>query len=523
MKKLIITIMAAGEGKRMKSDIPKVLHLFDGNPMLVRIIKESIRLNPQKIIVITGKYDLLIKETLSKYLEKIILDKIIYIQQKNPQGTSDAIKYTLDEYSDEDNVLILNGDMPLITYETLNNFISGNGNLLIAEIENPFGYGRIIKENTDDRIIKENTDGRIIKENTKNCINKIIEQKDCTEDEKKINLVNVGIYFFSGKILKNYIPLIQNNNAQNEYYLTDLVSIIKNNSDLDILYEIIDKDKNYQILGVNTKEELMVLEEKYSNLRKDNSKKFEIKKKDLILFDIDGTLTESRKVIEKDMIEVLHKLYQKKDFLDIGFVGGSDLSKQIEQLGEENFGLFKWRFSENGLMSYKDNELIHKKSIIDELGEKKYKKLINVCLLVLSETDIPVKRGNFIELRNGMINVSPIGRSCSQKERDEFYELDKVNKIRERVIERIKELFLEDILTFSIGGQISIDIFPIGWDKTYCLEFVDNLYNKIYFFGDKTEIGGNDYEIYSHSRVISNTVTSYKDTINFLENIFLSD
>lgn len=246
-----------------------------------------------------------------------------------------------------------------------------------------------------------------------------------------------------------------------------------------------------------------------------------VKNKDLILFDIDGTLTESRKIIQKDMVDVLNRITQKKD-LDIGFVGGSDLSKQIEQLREENFKLFKWRFSENGLMTYKDNELIHKKSIIDELGEEKYKKLINICLLVLSETETPIKRGNFIELRNGMINISPIGRSCSQKERDEFYELDKLKKIRETVINRIKELFLEDILTFSIGGQISIDIFPKGWDKTYCLKFVENLYDKIYFFGDMTQLGGNDYEIYNHSRVISNTVYCYKDTINFLENIFLN-
>lgn len=249
MKNLIITIMAAGEGKRMKSNIPKVLHLFDGNPMLVRIIKESVQLNPVKIIVITGKYDLLIKETLFNYLEEALLDKIVYIQQKDPQGTADAIKYTLDEYSDEDNVLILNGDMPLITYKTLDNFILENGNLLIAEIENPFGYGRIITENT-----------------TNNKIIKIIEQKDCTEDEKKINLVNVGIYFFSGKLLKNYIPLIQNNNAQKEYYLTDLISIIKNNSENNIIYKLIEKKNNYQILGVNTKEELIELEEKYKNI-----------------------------------------------------------------------------------------------------------------------------------------------------------------------------------------------------------------------------------------------------------------
>jgi len=500
MEKLVVTIMAAGEGKRMKSDIPKVLHLFDGKPMLVRIINESVQLNPEKIIIITGKYDIMIKTTLSKYLEKNVLDKIIYIQQKNPQGTADAIKSTLDEYSEEDSVLILNGDMPLITFETLYNFVMSNGNLLIAEIENPFGYGRIIKDNSH----LNNKNNKIIK---------IIEQKDCNEEEKNINLVNVGIYLFSGLILKKYIPLIKNNNSQNEYYLTDLISIIKNNTNLDILYEIINQENNYQILGVNTKEELLELEKKY--------KKTGYKNKDLILFDIDGTLTESRKIIQQDMIDILNRITQKKD-LDIGFVGGSDLSKQIEQLGEENFGLFKWRFSENGLMTYKDNELIHKKSIIDELGEEKYKKLINICLLVLSETETPVKRGNFIELRNGMINISPIGRSCNQKERDEFYELDKLKKIRETVINRIKELFLEDILTFSIGGQISIDIFPNGWDKTYCLKFVENLYDKIYFFGDMTQLGGNDYEIYNHNRVISNTVYSYKDTINFLENIFLN-
>ena len=154
------------------------------------------------------------------------------------------------------------------------------------------------------------------------------------------------------------------------------------------------------------------------------------------------------------------------------------------------------------------------------IGEQKYKYLINTCLKVISETDIPIKRGNFIELRNGMINISPIGRSCSQKEREDFYKWDKENHIREQMIEQIQNELpnLEYDLNFSIGGQISIDIFPKGWDKTYCLSFLQDKYKQIYFFGDKTDIGGNDYEIYNDSRVKSFHVDKYLDTINILQN-----
>lgn len=234
----------------------------------------------------------------------------------------------------------------------------------------------------------------------------------------------------------------------------------------------------------------------------------------LFLFDVDGTLTKPRLKITDDMVSSLKSLKH-----DIGFVGGSDLDKQIEQLGEENMELFLWKFSENGLMSYCGEELIHRMSLVDKLGEENYQNLINVCLRVLSDTQLPLKRGNFIELRNGMINVSPIGRSCSQKERDEFYELDKIHKIRKQMIDKIKEELVDLDLTFSIGGQISMDIFPKGWDKTYCLTFVEKQYDIIYFFGDKTEKGGNDNEIYNDPRVKGFHVNNYKDTISFLSQL----
>lgn len=241
--------------------------------------------------------------------------------------------------------------------------------------------------------------------------------------------------------------------------------------------------------------------------------------KSLLLFDIDGTLTIPRQKIKQDMVDALLQMYNNDNY-DLGFVGGSDLNKQLEQLGEENMHLFTWKFTENGLVAYYENELINKTNLIDHLGEACYQKLINVCLSVLSKTNIPIKRGNFIELRNGMINISPIGRSCSQEERDEFYKWDETHKIREKIIRSIKEKVPEMDLNFSIGGQISIDIFPKGWDKTYCLQFLKDKYEKIYFFGDKTSPGGNDYEIFIDPRVESFSVKKYLETIYLMEKYF---
>jgi len=244
---LTVTIMAAGEGKRMRSSLPKSLHLFNGLPMLVRILLEVKELNPQKIIVITGKYDALIKETILERLDNDsdLLNKIVYVQQTNAMGTGNAILCTLNKYEEHDNVLILNGDMPCIKSDTLKQFIqNGINSLFIAKLDNPFGYGRIIVNND-------------------NYIKYIREEKDCNEEERNCKLVNVGIYYFGAENLKKYIPLIDCNNIQNEYYLTDIVKIMnsdqyKNNK---ISIYKINENNNYQIQGVNTPEELKDLEE----------------------------------------------------------------------------------------------------------------------------------------------------------------------------------------------------------------------------------------------------------------------
>ena len=245
----------------------------------------------------------------------------------------------------------------------------------------------------------------------------------------------------------------------------------------------------------------------------------------LFLFDVDGTLTPARKKIEPDMVKCLLDISRLPD-AHIGFVGGSDLKKQLEQIGEEHFYLFYWRFSENGLLSYREESCIHKRSFVEAMGEDVFKKFINVCLSVMATTDCPVKRGTFIEYRNGMLNISPIGRACSQSEREAFFEYDKQHKVRETMIKNIQKLWSETLKTidthvpslqYSIGGEISVDVFPSGWNKTYCLQFIEDKYDEIHFFGDRVDQGGNDYEIYNDQRVIGHRVTKYQDTIDILQ------
>ncbi|WVZ83292.1 hypothetical protein U9M48_030454 [Paspalum notatum var. saurae] len=235
----------------------------------------------------------------------------------------------------------------------------------------------------------------------------------------------------------------------------------------------------------------------------------------LALFDVDDTLTAPRKAVTPEMLEFMKQLRQH---VTLGVVGGSDLLKITEQLGESVFTDYEHVFSENGLVAHKNGKLIGAQSLKSFLLEKTssrycvhflalllsiYKALgladdemlhsvqeiINFALRYIADLDIPIKRGTFIEVRNGMINVSPIGRNCSQEERDEFEKYDK--------------------------------FFPQGWDKTYCLKYLEE-FQEIHFFGDKTYKGGNDYEIFVSDRTVGHTVTSPVDTLQQCRSLFMS-
>jgi phosphomannomutase len=181
---------------------------------------------------------------------------------------------------------------------------------------------------------------------------------------------------------------------------------------------------------------------------------------------------------------------------------------------------YEYVFAENGLTGYRNGQSISRESLLGRFGEEQCQELINFCLEYMSRISLPVKRGNFIEFRRGMINVSPIGRSCSHQERLQFAEYDRKYQVRDKFVQALREKFPESVgLKFAIGGQISIDIFPIGWDKTYCLRFLKQ-FDQIHFFGDKTEVGGNDHELYSHSSVVGHKVNGPEDTIEQLSKLF---
>ena len=235
-KDTIIIILAAGKGTRMNSDLPKVLHLLNDKTLLDHVIDTSNKINPKDIIVVVGyKKEMII--------ENLKTQNITIVEQKTQKGTADAIKYCLPKIKKfNGNILILSGDVPMIKFETLKQLINTHNSnnslasLISAKLNDPAGYGRIMKNHNNQLI-------------------KIIEHKDATNEERKVNEINSGIYIFNSNILMESIPLINNNNVQKEYYLTDIFNFI--NEDDTAIYEI--EDYN-EIAGINTIEQLEELE-----------------------------------------------------------------------------------------------------------------------------------------------------------------------------------------------------------------------------------------------------------------------
>lgn len=238
----------------------------------------------------------------------------------------------------------------------------------------------------------------------------------------------------------------------------------------------------------------------------------------ICLFDVDGTLTKPRNKVTPEVLAFVECL---RGVCTLGVVGGSDLTKIKEQLGDDAPGRFDYMFSENGLRAEKGGALIAEQSIVKHLGEANLQRFINFVLHYLADLVIPVKRGTFIEFRNGMINVSPVGRNCSQAERDAFEKFDAGAGVRTKMVEVLQREFADLNLTYSIGGQISFDVFPAGWDKTFCLQFVEaDGFKEIHFFGDKTYKGGNDYEIFESPKTIGHAVTSPEDMMEQVRALF---
>jgi len=222
-----IIILAAGKGSRMKSATAKVLHNISGKPMLYHIIKASREISDDITVVIAHQ-----KETVKEQMEAFFDDiKFVVQDSENFPGTGGAMKNIAPK---NDKVLVLNGDMPLITSKALQGFLETDADVIMSifDLENPDGYGRVI--------INDNQ------------VQYIVEQKDANANELKVSTVNAGIYAFSKSVIEKYIPQLSNDNAQEEYYLTDVISMARKDS-LNITPLLVDEE---HFKGVNSKKDL---------------------------------------------------------------------------------------------------------------------------------------------------------------------------------------------------------------------------------------------------------------------------
>lgn len=240
----------------------------------------------------------------------------------------------------------------------------------------------------------------------------------------------------------------------------------------------------------------------------------------LLLFDVDNTLTLPRSVIDEEFEQFLYN--KVKPFATLGIVSGANIEKLLEQLNGKRFlQEFHYVFPENGTVHIEGGIEVQKSLFRDKLGENTLTRFINFVLRYIADLEIPFKRGTFIEYRNAMMNITPTGRQCSKEERKLFADYDKQHHVRKRMIENLKKEFHDVDLAYSIGGQISFDVYPKGWDKSFCLSRLPkNKFKEIHFFGDQTKPGGNDYEIFMHKSTIGHHVDSYKDTEQNLIEMF---
>jgi len=233
--KLAVVILAAGQGKRMKSDLPKVLQPLAGMPLLGHVVSRARALDPASIHVVYGHGGDAVREALVK-------ENLQWALQAEQLGTGHAVMQAMPKVADDDLVLVLYGDVPLINPETLRQLIAAAGakamSLLTVMLDNPAGYGRIVR-------------------NARGAIQKIVEQKDATKAQLKIREGNSGIMAVPAKLLRKWLGKLGNANAQGEYYLTDIIAMaVKDKIKVTPLIA----PTVAEVLGVNDKVQLAELE-----------------------------------------------------------------------------------------------------------------------------------------------------------------------------------------------------------------------------------------------------------------------
>jgi bifunctional UDP-N-acetylglucosamine pyrophosphorylase/glucosamine-1-phosphate N-acetyltransferase len=234
-----VVILAAGMGKRMQSDLPKVLHALGGKPLLSHVVDTARQLSPSRCCVIYGHGGDAVPSRLAS-------DDLHFVLQEPQLGTGHAVMQAVPVLNDDEPTLVLYGDVPLTSISTLKSLAAKAGKdklaVLTIELDDPSGYGRIVRE--QQRIVR------------------IVEQKDADDNERKIREINTGILVAPTRKLKEWLSRLSNDNAQREYYLTDIIAQAVHDG---VSVESSQPSHAWETLGVNSKVQLAQLERIYQN------------------------------------------------------------------------------------------------------------------------------------------------------------------------------------------------------------------------------------------------------------------
>jgi bifunctional UDP-N-acetylglucosamine pyrophosphorylase / glucosamine-1-phosphate N-acetyltransferase len=240
-----VAILAAGKGTRMRSDLPKVLHLLSGRSLVERVLIGCAELQPERQLAIVGYQGDRVKQALTRYPD------VEFVEQTQQLGTGHAVQQLLPHLADfTGDLIVLNGDAPLLRPETLQALLATHqhhqnaATILTAQIPDPKGYGRVFCDSNG--LLKE-----------------IIEDRDCTDEQRQNRRVNAGIYCFNWDKLKAVLPNLQSNNSQKEYYITDAVNFLSP----VMVYDVPD---DREILGINDRRQLATAYQILQERIKDN-------------------------------------------------------------------------------------------------------------------------------------------------------------------------------------------------------------------------------------------------------------
>ncbi|MGZ5027428.1 MAG: bifunctional UDP-N-acetylglucosamine diphosphorylase/glucosamine-1-phosphate N-acetyltransferase GlmU [Methylobacter sp.] len=278
--KITTIILAAGKGTRMRSELPKILHKIANRPLLQHVYDTAQQLENNDINIVVGHGAEKVTETLKHFVAH-------WVEQKQQLGTGHAVQQASDQIADEDTVLILYGDVPLLKLATIKQLISNVDNqtlaLLTVNLANPTGYGRIVR----------NSSGQVVK---------IVEEKDATLEEKQITEGNTGIMAVQGEKLKKWLGQLNNSNAQGEYYLTDVIEMAVADNVRIVASQPETED---EVLGVNNRIQLSHLERVYQLEQANNLMERGVTLADPMRFDQRGTIESLGQDIEIDVNVIL--------------------------------------------------------------------------------------------------------------------------------------------------------------------------------------------------------------------------